>query len=364
MDMHIAFDAKRLFFNASGLGNYSRSLVANIRESDRTSEITLFTPSVENSPYVDFLQGQYQLCQGDGRFLWRLKNMVKDLSRLEPDIYHGLSNELPVGIANLEKTKSIVTIHDLIFLRYPEFYPISDRIIYREKCKRACKRANHIIAVSQATKADIVAYFEIPSEKITVIYQACSKAYYEGGLQLSDAPPGRPYVLFVSSITERKNLKLLLNALQRIRKTDRPLLRVVGAGGRYEDKMKELAKELALSEDVEFMGRLADDTLRSLYRNAEFTVYPSLCEGFGIPIVESMLMGTPVIASNTSAMPEAACGLARLIDPTSVEELESAMIDQMSGGSRLSMDEVELIRGRFDPKSLTKEILHLYKSLV
>jgi glycosyltransferase involved in cell wall biosynthesis len=361
--MHIAFDAKRLFFNATGLGNYSRSLVRNIRKADPSNEITLFTPTTDQTPYSEFLQGQYDLCEGNGKFLWRLKNMVKDLSRLQVDIYHGLSNELPVGIEQLENAKSIVTIHDLIFLRYPEFYPLSDRVLYREKSKRACKKANHIIAISEATKADIMEFYQIPAEKISVIYQACNEVYYDDASVNEVVYEGRPFLLFVSSITERKNLKLVLKALKRMPESNRPFLKIVGQGGRHEKKMKAFVEEIDLVKDVEFMGKLDDTALRDLYRDAIVTVYPSLYEGFGIPIVESMLMGTPVITSNVSSMPEAAGGLATLIDPTSVEELESAILSHLNIGSKLSQEEVAAVKAKFNPMNHAKEVLKLYQNL-
>lgn len=358
--MKIAFDAKRLFYNHTGLGNYSRSLVRNIELIDKSNDISLFTPTIEKSVYSEFISDKYNLCLGKKKFLWRLKNMVKDLHKLNPDIYHGLSNELPVGINSLQNTKSIVTIHDLVFLKYPDYYPLSDRIIYKEKSKRACKKADHIIAISEATKEDIVNYFDIEESKITVVYQACSEIYYSNDASTIPSEDERPFFMFVSSITERKNLQLVLRALARIAKVDRPLLKVVGKGAKHENAMKALAQKLGISEDVEFQGRVDDVNLRSLYKQAMFTIYPSLYEGFGIPIVESMLMGTPVITSNISSMPEAAAGVAELIDPNSVEDLEKAINKQLDQGGKLSQDQIQLIRDKFNPQKHAMDVLALY----
>jgi glycosyltransferase involved in cell wall biosynthesis len=159
-------------------------------------------------------------------------------------------------------------------------------------------------------------------------------------------------------------LQLLLKALARIKQSDRPFLKVVGKGGRYEAKMKELVQQLKLSDDVEFKGRVEDVHLRRLYKQAMFTVYPSFYEGFGIPVIESMLMGTPVITSNVSSMPEAAAGIAELIDPNSVEDLEKAIVNQLNRDGKLSEEEREEIKVKFNPENHAQQVLALYREVL
>ncbi len=169
--MKIGFDAKRAFSNLTGLGNYSRSVINSISSIIPTSEIYLFNPNKKNIIFHPS-QKNIKIVQPNkfiNRKYWRLKGLNKEINSLNIDIYHGLSNELPIGL----KTKSIVTIHDLLFLKYPNFYNFIDRKIYAFKSKMACNKADKIIATSLQTKKDIVKYFNIDSEKITVIYQSC-----------------------------------------------------------------------------------------------------------------------------------------------------------------------------------------------
>jgi len=358
--MKIAFDAKRLFHNRTGLGNYSRSLVENIRQVSEGHDLYLFAPRTDDSLYTSFFSGQYLICEGKGKFLWRLKNIVKDIDRLGIDIYHGLSNELPVGISKLTSTKSIVTIHDLIFLRYPEFYPAVDRILYSEKSKRACKVADHIIAVSEATKRDIVHFFGTNPEKITVIYQAYDEIFAGDIDKTEEEAPDRPFILYVGSISERKNLKNLLQALTQISKETRPQLKVVGKGGSYEKKMKELTLSLDLNDDVRFLGHVENKTLRQLYKQSISLVYPSLYEGFGIPIVEALVCGTNVICSNVSSLPEAGSGLATLVDPHSIDEIQAAIEQVLKKPSADKKLQIELVNKRFNPIRHAQEVMSLY----
>ncbi|GLR16854.1 glycosyltransferase family 4 protein [Portibacter lacus] len=361
--MKIAFDAKRLFFNSTGLGNYSRSLVREISELNSENEILLFSPKVENTEFVDFLSDRYDIVTSDGKKLWRYSRMVKDLKEIQPDIYHGLSNELPLGIEKLKHTKSIVTIHDLIFMRFPQYYPKVDRIFYKEKFQRACQKADHIIAVSEATKLDIIDFFSIPEQKISVIYQSCAPIFYEDSI-VSNQRVDRPFFLFVSSITERKNLKLIIEALAGFSKKERAKLVVVGDGGKYKKEMLDLILRLKLKDDVEFKGHIDNKDLKELYRKAVATIYPSFCEGFGIPIIESLMSGTPVITSNLSAMPEAASGLGKLIDPYNVEALIAAMWHYLDEKESVSEEDIAFIKMKFNPKKLASQVLGTYNFIL
>lgn len=364
--MKVGFDAKRLFHNKTGLGNYSRSLVSNLRTLNPELDMYLFAPDPQGSPYQHYGSEDYEIVDGSGKFLWRLKNVVKDIERLGIEIYHGLSNELPVGISKSKKTKSIVSIHDLIFLRFPEFYPKVDRILYKEKSKRACRDATHIIAVSQATKNDIVEFYGISPAKISVVYQAYDDLFdLENNLEISPIDRGqRSYILSVGSIIERKNLRNLILALSMFPKSSRPILKVVGKGGAYEKKTKKLLQELDIVSDVEFKGHVSNEELKSLYLDAACMVYPSFYEGFGIPIVEALICGTPVVTSNVSSMPEAAAGLAKLVDPNSVDEIHSAIERVLSENSRITKEQRKSIFNKFNSTRHGEEVLRIYNKIL
>ena len=157
--MKIGFDAKRAFHNKTGLGNYSRSVIQSIAKIRNNDQLYLMTPSLNKQNFnikntnINIVQPSLYI----NKTYWRLKGMNKQLNNTPIDIYHGLSNELPYGIT----VKSVVTIHDLLFLKYPQFYNYFDRNIYHIKSKIACQSANKIIATSQQTKNDIIRFFNI-----------------------------------------------------------------------------------------------------------------------------------------------------------------------------------------------------------
>lgn len=186
--MNIAFDAKRAFSNSTGLGHYSRTLIRSLSEFFPEHEYFLCAPKLSNRFDVANLKHTYAVTpqhfpSSVFTAVWRSSWVKKDLQQLKIDLYHGLSNEIPMGI---EKTgiKSVVTIHDLIFERFPGQYNKIDVQIYRKKFRYACKHADRIIAISEQTKNDIIQFYKIPENKITVCYQSCNEAF---GLAVSDA---------------------------------------------------------------------------------------------------------------------------------------------------------------------------------
>ena len=307
--MHIGFDGKRAIQNFTGLGNYSRfvlDLLAQYYSEHRYSLYTAKRPtnavSIPNS--VNF---RHPGSLSNSTF-WRTLGIIGDLRKDRIDLYHGLSNELPVGISR-SRIPSIVTIHDLIFLRFPEFYPLMDRTIYKYKFQYACKNATRIIAVSEQTKSDIVTFFNIPDEKVDVVYQGCnsifqSTATEEEKLTIRDEYqlPTR-YLLQVGTIEERKNLLLSVKALKAI--PDEIKLVVIGRETDYATEVKEYIETNRLNSRVLFLKNVPLKDLPVIYQCAEVFVYPSEFEGFGIPIIEALNSGVPVIAATGSCLEEA-----------------------------------------------------------
>lgn len=365
--MKIGYDAKRLFHNKTGLGNYSRAIVQNHRTYCNQDELFLFSPKIKNAPYESaFSLEKYSLVDGKDD-LWRMMWMRKDIANLSLDIFHGLSNELPLKIDKLTSLKKVVTIHDLIFLKYPHYYPVIDRLIYREKFKRACLVADKIIAVSEATKQDIIDFFKVDPSKIVVVYQSCD-ALFVNGVDLGvsnilETDNTRPFGLFVSSITKRKNLNNVIEAMHEIR-GDKPLLLVVGEGRQHKVEMQRKVVDLGLANDVKFLGHITNIELKKLYLDANFTVYPSFYEGFGIPILESLFCGTPVITSNLSAMPEAANGMGELIDPHSPIAIKNAMLKFCDNKSKVPESSILDLKEKFNPILQAQQIRSLYVDLL
>jgi glycosyltransferase involved in cell wall biosynthesis len=179
--MELGFDAKRLFCNFTGLGNYSRTLLKNLAKYYPEHDFHLYTPGIRhNSDTNPFLEEQtYNVHLPDGRFkkLWRSWSVVNDMQKDRIELFHGLSHEIPLRI---RKTgiRSVVSIHDLIFKIYPETYPVLDRKIYDLKFGYACRNADRIIAISESTKRDIIKFYKIDEGRIDVSYQACNPLFY------------------------------------------------------------------------------------------------------------------------------------------------------------------------------------------
>lgn len=322
--LNIGYDAKRLFNNFTGLGNYSRTLLRDLSQYYPDNAYFLYTPKVvKNEETHFFLNSASFHVQQPTRFqlksYWRSKGVVSQLQKHKIDLYHGLSHEIPAG---LHKTgiKSIVTIHDLIFKYYPNQYGWVDRKIYDYKFRYACENADRIVAISESTKKDIVKWYQIDPNKIKVIYQSCherfrqekSRKTIEETLRKYQIPS--EYLFYVGSIVERKNLLTIVQAMEKLSPSLQLPLVVVGNGGAYKRQVQQYIQQKGLQEKVFFIQPSFED-LPALYQQAAIFLYPSKYEGFGIPILEALFSRTPVITSNASSLPEAAGKDAYLINP-------------------------------------------------
>lgn len=335
--MHIGYDAKRYFHNRSGLGNYSRDLVRIMRSYYPACEYTLYTPKLPSNELPESFSVRHPEKGLLNRVLpsyWRSKGIVRDLERDGIDIFHGLSGEIPIG---LQKTRiqSVVSIHDLIFLRLPELYKAMDRIIYTKKFRYAVQHADKIIAISQQTKQDIVHFFGIDHEKIDIVYQGCHPAFKQA--QSADFLDGMcrkynlptDFILNVGSIEPRKNTFQIVKALE---ETDIPLV-VVGKETTYSHQIKQYISARKLENQILFRKVDCMEDLAGLYKLAKVFVYPSTYEGFGIPIIEALYSGTPVVTTNSGVFPEAAGPFSYFIDPQSPENIRYAIESILSSSN-------------------------------
>ncbi len=342
--MNIGFDAKRAYHNQTGLGHYSRTLIHSLAGYFPGHQYYLFNPKPSNAFHFNESNVHEVL---PGSFLskklsaaWRSNWVKKDLQRLNIELYHGLSHEIPV---NIQKTgiKSIVTIHDLIFERYPEQFKFIDRKIYAKKFRYSCEHADKIIAISNQTKQDIIDLYKTPAEKIEVCYQSCNPAF---GECVADDVKQRikqhynlpeHYFLYVGSVIERKNLLNICVAMQSLRDEINIPLVVIGNGGEYKQKVKDYVCLHKLEDRVIFLSdnltakfsptfQSAQD-FPAIYQQAIAMIYPSVFEGFGIPVLEALWSRIPVITSNVSCLPEAGGEGAFYVDPTKPEEIAQQM---------------------------------------
>ena len=334
--MKIGFDAKRAFHNFTGLGNYSRTLIETLATYYPTDELHLFSPKPSDSPRIQsLLQDPSVFCHFPTGFwkkmhpIWRSYGIQNDIKQAKIDVFHGLSNELPIKLP--PKVASVVTIHDLIFERYPAFYPRFDRFVYRQKFRRACQQADVVVAISEQTKRDIVDFYKIDASKIQVIYQSCHRQFYlnekpnlmaqKAVLQRYNLP--NDFLLYVGTVNERKNLLGLIKGLQESN-TSLPLV-VVGEGDNYFQKVKEYVENQGLTNSIFYLPKINFADLPALYAASKALVLPSFFEGFGIPIIEALWSGTPVITSVDSCFAEAGGDGALYINPSNPTDIGEAI---------------------------------------
>ncbi|MFY9152610.1 MAG: glycosyltransferase family 1 protein [Prolixibacteraceae bacterium] len=371
--MKIGFDAKRAFNNAAGLGNFSRNCISALAGQYPNDRFFLFHPenkkplfqAPENCTEIKPEQFWWKSLNN----AWRSFQIAKLAKKQELDVYHGLSHELPVGI---EKTgiKSVVTIHDLIYIRYSEFFRRIDRNIYDRKFRHACRVADRIHAISEQTKRDLVTYFSVPEEKISVIYQGINPLFFQkadedskSGFRKKFNLPEK-FILTVGTVEPRKNLMALLEGMVSSG-IDLPLV-VVGKRTKYQRKAEVFISANKEKLNVIFFSGIQDSELSMLYQLAEVMVYPSLFEGFGLPVAEAQAAGCPVITSNTSSLSEAGGDAAIYINPENPTEIGQAL-ETLLGDNQLR--ETLILKGkvnaqRFIPEKLATQIKQLYNSLL
>lgn len=329
--MKIGFDAKRAFLNTTGLGNYSRDLIRSMVEYYPENEYYLFSPRLKNSDFLIWAKKQTQvsiITPGSlgTRILgsyWRSFKILKCAQKLGLDIYHGLSGEIPRTPKKCT-VKTIVTVHDLIFIRYPKQYKPIDRFFYTRKARYATKKASIVVAISEQTKKDIVSFLGIDARKINVIYQSCHTVFRHETDLSKKLPNGLPenYLLSVGTLEERKNLLSLIQAMPLI-----PDIKLVVVGKRtgYWEKVKAEIIRLNLKDRVIPLQGLSVEELAAIYKNARVFIYPSIFEGFGIPVIEALFSGVPVVTNRSGCFPEAGGLFSSYVDVSNPKEIADAV---------------------------------------
>lgn len=332
--MNIAFDAKRLFNNVSGLGNYSRTTLNLLSSHYTENKYHLFTPYIDSrigftptrQTHIHEPKGFWKI--GALSSVWRSTGFGGELDRNRIDIFHGLSNEIPTGLDD-SKIKKVVTIHDLIFLRYPELYNPIDRGIYMRKFKYAAENADIIVSVSEYTKNELIHHYKLPESKIEVVYQTCGESFFQkAASNVKEATRAKynlpqQYILSVGTIEKRKNVLNLLKAMVAA-KTKTPLV-VVGQATNYLDEIRAYIEKHKLTSQVIFLHNVKNSDLPAIYQLSIVFVYISIIEGFGIPVLEAMASGVPVITTRGSTMEESGRDAYAYVDPNNIEEIAHAL---------------------------------------
>ena len=373
----VGFDAKRIVRNNTGLGSYGRTLIRGLAYQPDSLRLRLYAPDHGHDQLRSQVEGlpRVTLCYPKATFLpfdkalWRDHGIVRDLKKDRVQVFHGLSGELPRGIRR-SGIRSVVTIHDLIFLRHPEFYPWIDAKIYAWKFRRTLKEADHIIAISECTRRDVLELGDVDPSLVSVVYQSCAPRFSktpspveQEQVRLKYGLPKR-FILNVGTIEQRKNILLAVKALEAL-PSDLSLA-IVGRHTPYTNQVLEYISSHGLHRRVFILHDVPDADLPSLYAQAEVFVYSSVYEGFGIPVIEAVSCGLPVVACTGSCLEEAGGPDCLYVSPDDPEALADAIRQSMKGAPdreeriRRSQDYIR----RFQGDDVASQVTAIYRHLL
>lgn len=362
--IQIAYDAKRAFSNYRGLGNYSRDVIRLAQTFAPQNEYVLLGQPTDlycpEAAGIISPQGLWRLCPG----LWRSHGCIGALRGV--DIYHGLSGELPFGIHRCG-VKTVVSIHDLLVFRYPRLYSPGYRTLFAAKMRYAVRVADIIIAISEQTKRDIITYLHADERKIRVVYQGCNHIYRapvtaQKTVQVRAAYSlPQKYILYVGALEKRKNLHTLIAAMAQA-KVSLPLI-LVGGENKYGKALQQQASRSGV--DLYILSGVPQTDLPALYHEAEVFVYPSVFEGFGIPVLESLAVGTPVLTSTGSCFAEVGGEAALYADPADPagigRQLNTILADETLRRRMIALGHEQA--DKFSDERVAHNLLTVYREL-
>jgi glycosyltransferase involved in cell wall biosynthesis len=360
----IGIDASRIAVAArTGTEHYTYELLAALARRDRRTDYTLYC----NQPPAALppLGPNFALRRIPFPRLWTHARLSVELFARAPDVLFVPAHVLPLGAPLRRSTRTVVTIHDLGYLRFPEAHTRAHRFYLRLSTLWSARAATRLIAVSSATRDDLVRVARVPAAKITVVHHGLSERFRPvedpetivavlERYRLRDTEKGRhgdteaplAYFLYVGTVQPRKNLVRLIEAFAQMVQANDPNVQsaicnlqlvIAGKRGWLTEAIERRAVELGISERVRFTGYVADEDLPALLSGALAFVLPSLYEGFGMPVLEAMACGAPVLASNTSSLPEVAGDAALLVDPTDTMALTNGLA-RLAADAELRVD--------------------------
>ena len=371
--MILGFDAKRFFHNKTGLGNYSRDLIRILAQYNSENNYLLYNPKPKKIDRI-LIDGKIIIerlpeNKKDRKLssLWRLFSVSSQIKKDKVELFHGLSGEIPIGL-NKTGVKIVVTIHDLIFMRYPNLYSFFDRKIHYYKFKYAANKADLVIAISEQTKKDIITYLNINPDKIKVIYQGCAPVFKEEipseFIEFTRKKYNLPlnFVLNVGTIEKRKNVLSIIKAIKEI---DTKLV-VIGKKTAYFTEINTYILENNLQNKVIFLENVELKELAAIYKIATVFIYPSVFEGFGIPIIEALYSKTPVISSKGGCFLEAGGENSIYINALNPEELRSELINLLENSEKreaMKNGDVQFVQ-KFNDENVAKNWIETYNDVL
>ncbi len=338
--MHVAINAQLVSFSASyrnaGVSRYTYRLIEGLARRSTGARYSVFVTAQDaaraeafRGSAVELVPARWPTARPQQRILWEQLALPGLLRRIGADVFHSPVNVLPERLP----CPAVVTIHDLAFLAYPQYFRPGQRLYQRVFTARSARAAARVIAVSEATKRDIVARLGIAPEKVRVVYPAIDARFQPvrdearlAAFRQEHHLPER-FLLYLGTLEPRKNLLTLLEAYAMLRAGNEaaPPLVLAGAKGWYYQDLFARVRTLGLERAITFAGYVRDEDQPLWYAAADLFIYPSLYEGFGLPVAEALACGAPVVTSNVSSLPEAAGDVAVLVDPHQPAALAHAM---------------------------------------
>ena len=379
--MRIGIDCRTIlnpkFGEKAGVGHYTYCLVKNLLKLDKKNEYVLLfdyrmvdakefkRPNVKIK-YFPFSQYKKFLPFGYSHML-----ISSFLAREKLDIYHAPANVIPYTYTG----DSVITVHDLAIYKYPSWFPKGQEFSTKILCPKSINKAKRIIAVSESTKRSVINLFKMPANKISVIYEGFFKDKIPSKVEekrILDRYKidSEKYILYVGTIEPRKNIVNIIRAFDLLNKRrgrkfkDYRLVIAGGKGWKYEDVFKAI-KNSPYSHRIKYLNYIPHKDKLALINRAECFVFPSLWEGFGLPVLEAMSLGTPVVSSNVSSLPEVAGKAAQLVNPRQVSEISKALNDVLSKATlRNKMRKTGLEQAKkFSWDKCAKETLKVYREV-
>jgi len=365
--LKIAVDARNLVAESSGVARYLSNLLRFFHTISNKHEFFIYS----HKPIDEIITNRnyyYQVLKGHP-IIWKQFLLPIIQLKRQYDLLFVPTYSTPYFFPG----KVVVTIHDLIFCRHPEWTDKKQALRFATIVRHSAKKADHIIAVSEATKKDILDLTDVPEDKVTVIYEGVDEIFRQldqhGLDRIREKHQLRhPFILHVGAIHPRRNISRLIEAFAFLRreKNCQHELRLVGSiSDKEASELQYKTQKLGIEDVVHCHGILSDQDLVGFYNLADVFIYPSLYEGFGLPVLESMACGTPVITSNRSSLPELAGDAAILVDPESVDEIAYAIHELISNRDlRKQLVECGTIRvQKFSWLKTTKQTLKLFEQV-
>lgn len=366
--MRIGIDARLIFYHQAGIGQYILRLTQALAQIDRDDAFVVFTSRKDKTFHVEQANFKQQRLWTPSHHHLERWAMTFELAPFALDVLHSPDFIPPAWT----RCPSVITMHDLAFMLYPRFLT-RDSARYYGQVDLAARQADHIIAVSQSTKRDTIRLLGVPESKITVIYEAAHPLFAPLAADVArdfvrtryDLPAN--FILFVGTIEPRKNLPTLLRAFKRLRENYKSdaVLAIAGKRGWLVEEVDRVIAELQLGDAVRFLGGVQNEELVYLYNAARVFVLPSFYEGFGLPPLEAMACGTPVIVSKVSSLPEVVGDAGLLVTPNDAEELAVAM-SRVLGDEKLRRElrDKGLVRAQiFSWQRAARETLAVYRQV-